>query len=105
MMEFHPIIMRDGSHKTARWCSEPPLVESDKADHVSLWWRRLPVAGRRHPPLRQVSAGPWTQEAVVDELLEFFLCHRGTNPRFCGEDWALSRHQHKVSATVVERKG
>jgi hypothetical protein len=52
MMEFHPVIMWDGPHKTARRYPEPPLVESNKADHVSLRWRRLPVAGRWHHPLR-----------------------------------------------------
>jgi hypothetical protein len=52
MMECHPVIMRDGPHKLAWRNPEPPLVESDKADHVPLRWHRLLVVGRRHPLLR-----------------------------------------------------
>jgi hypothetical protein len=91
-MELHPIIMRDGPHETARRCSEPLLVESDEADHTSFQRRRLSVAGRWHPPLWQVPVGPWTQETIADEILKFFLCHRGTNLQFRGKDLALSRH-------------
>jgi hypothetical protein len=105
MMELHPIIMRDGLHETARWCPEPPFVESDEADHVSFRRHRLPVAGRWHPLLWQVPTGPWMQETITNEILKFFLCHRGTNPRFHGKDLALSRHQRKASATAVARKG
>jgi hypothetical protein len=45
------------------------------------------------------------QETVTNELLKFFLYHRGTNPWFRGKDLALSRHQRKVSATAAARKG
>jgi hypothetical protein len=52
MIEFYPVIMRDSPYKMAQWCAEPPLVESNEADHIVLWWRQLLVVGRWHPLLR-----------------------------------------------------
>jgi hypothetical protein len=51
MIELHPVIMRDGPHKSARWHPKTPPMEGDEADHVALRWRRFSVAGWQHPPL------------------------------------------------------
>jgi hypothetical protein len=69
MMELHPVVMRDGPHKSARWHPESPLMEGNEADHVALRWCRFSMVGRQLPPLRQIPASPRTQENITHELL------------------------------------
>jgi hypothetical protein len=84
--------VEERSHEVARRHSEPPLMESHEAYHVSLWGRRLLVVGRRHPPFRLGPARPWSQKPIMDQLLQLPLCHRGTCPHVRGKDLALAHH-------------
>jgi hypothetical protein len=58
VMEFYLLVIQEQPHELARQHPEPPLVESNKAHHVALRGRRLPVAGRRHPLLRLAPTRP-----------------------------------------------
>jgi hypothetical protein len=41
VVQLHPVIVQERPHETARWHSEPPLVEEDETNHI-LWGTDIP---------------------------------------------------------------
>jgi hypothetical protein len=80
VVQLHPVVVQERPHETARWHSEPPLVEGDETNHIPRRRSRVALARRGHP-LRLRVTGEGTEQTIGDEGL--LIVHRdgGERPR------------------------
>jgi hypothetical protein len=79
VVQLHPIVVQERSHETARWHSEPPLVEGDKTDYIPRRRSRVGLARRSHP-LRLRVIGEGTEQTIGDEGLQIIRRDSGERP-------------------------
>jgi hypothetical protein len=79
VVQLHPVIMQERPHETARWHSEPPLVEGDETNHIPRRQSRDGHARRDHP-LRLRVTGEGTEQAIGDEGLQIIHRNGGERP-------------------------
>jgi hypothetical protein len=80
VVQLHPIVVAQPTHKAPRQCGEATLMTPDEADHVAERWVRLPICRRRSNPHRGRSLHVRRQQPTVYKLAQGKLRHRRTAP-------------------------
>jgi hypothetical protein len=68
VVQLHPVVVQERPHETARWHSEPPLLEGDETNHIPQGRSRVGLARRGHPLRLQVTE-EGMEQTIGDEGL------------------------------------
>jgi hypothetical protein len=101
VVQLHPVIVQERPHETARWHSEPPLVEGDETNHIPRRRSRDDLARRDHP-LRLWVTGEGTEQAIGDEGLQIIHRDGGDRPRIARRNNGHPVGHHRTKGVEAE---
>jgi hypothetical protein len=104
VVQLHPVVVQERPHETARWHSEPPLVEGDETNHIPPRRSRVGLARGGHP-LRLRVTGEGTEQTIGDEGLQIVHSDGGERSRIAWRnDGHLVGHR-RTKGVEAEKKG
>jgi hypothetical protein len=101
VVQLHPVVVQERPHETARWHSEPPLVEGDETNHIPLRRSRDSLA-RRENPLRLWVTREGTEQTIGDEGLQIVHRDGGERPRIARRNDGHPVGHHRTKEAEAE---